>query len=264
MGRRRSEAIRPGKVKMKYHPSNKILLALQYWNGDKAQACKLAEFLADLEPKHSDLADFLFVARFDTKHDDATVAKVSRKFNIHTYISRGKGTGWPCGCNDLFFGTLGFFFHKAHAGQIPGYKAIFCFEADGIPMRKDWIAGLHKEWDRVNTPKGRVCQAGAWLDNGPDDVGTGHINGNCLLSGDLGFLRWLVKAVNHVNVNVGWDWILAPQFKAKGWSDIPKIRSVWRQPLTEELFLEGMKESRIWHHGVKDDAGIRFARKYLL
>jgi hypothetical protein len=244
-------------------PSNKILIALQFWNGDKAAALALASFLADLEPKHSDLADFLFVARFDTKHDDTTVAKVSRKFNTHTYTSKGRGTGWPSGCNDLFFGTLGWFYHKAAAGQIPNYKAMFCCEADGGPMRKDWIAGLHEEWDRVNTPKGKIGQAGAWLDNGPDGIGTGHINGNCLLSGDLVFLRWLVKAVNHVNVNVGWDWILAPMFKARGWSDIPKIRSVWRQPMTEELFLAGMKEKIVWWHGCKDDALIRFGRKHL-
>lgn len=244
-------------------PSNKILLALQFWGGDRAAAMQLASLLADLEPRHSDLADFLFVARFDCKHDEEIVKKVSRKFNVHTYTSRGKGTGWPAGCNDLFFGTLGWLYHKAHAGQIPNYKAMFCFEADGIPMRRDWISALHAEWDRVNTPKGRICQAGAWLTNGPDAHGTGHINGNCLLSGDLAFLRWLVKSINHVNRNVGWDWILAPHFKARGWSGIPGIRSVWRQPITEPIFLEGMQNKTIWWHGVKDDAGILLCRKHL-
>lgn len=245
-------------------PSNKILLALQFWNGDRDAALRLAAFLADLEPKHSDLADFLFVARFDTPQDDNTVAKVARKFNVHTYTSKGRGTGWPAGCNDLFFGTLGWFYFKAAAGQIPNYKAMFAFEADGIPMRKDWIAGLHEEWERVNTPKGRVCQAGAWLTNGPDAVGTGHINGNCLISGDLNFLRWLVRETNSVRRVVGWDWILAPQFKARGWSDIPKIRSVWRQPMTEEIFLSGMEQKIIWYHGVKERNGIELCRKHLL
>jgi len=249
---------------VKIIPSNKILLAIQYWNGDRDAALALATLLADLEPRHSDLADFLFVCRFDSSHDPATVAKVSRKFNVHTYTSRGKGTGWPCGCNDLFFGTLGWFYHKSQAGQIPNYKAMFAFEADGIPMRKDWIAALHAEWDRVNTPKGKICQAGAWLSNGPDAVGTGHINGNCLISGDLNFLRWLVKEVNHVSANVGWDWILAPQFKARGWANLPKIRSVWRQPLTEEIFLEGVKNQTIWYHGIKEPNGIELCRKYLV
>jgi len=244
-------------------PSNKILLAIQYWNGDRAAALKLASFLADLEPKHSDLADFLFVARFDSSIDQATVNKVARKFNVYSYISQGRGTGWPHGCNDLFLGTIGWFYHKASAAQIPNYKAVFAFEADGIPMRRDWIAGLHAEWDRVNAAS-KVCQAGAWLPNGPDDKGTGHINGNCLVTGDLDTVKWMMNLVGGVCINAGWDWLLAPQFKNRGWSDIPGIRSVWRQRISEKDFLAGMKEKQIWRHGVKDSVGLQLCRKHLL
>lgn len=244
-------------------PSNKLLLALQFWNGDRSQALKLARLLADLEVGHCNIADFLFVSRFDTAHDQATIKHVSRKFNVFSYVSKGRGTGWPAGCNDLLLGTVGWFYHKKAAGQIPGYKAIFCFEADGIPMRKDWIAGLHQEWDRVNA-KNKIFQAGAWLPNGPDSIGTGHINGNCLLTGDLPLLKWFLGVAGGVTQSAGWDWALSPQFKTRGWADIPQIRSVWRTPMTEELFLAGMKEKRIWHHGVKDDAGIKFCRKYLV
>lgn len=244
-------------------PSNKILLALQFWNGDRAASLRLADLLADLEPKHSDLADFLFVARFDSTHDPKTIAKISRKFNVFSYISKGRGTGWPLGCNSLFSGTVGWYYHKALAGQIPAYKALFTFEGDGIPMRKDWVRGLHEEWDRVNATQ-KVFQAGAWLPNGPDSIGTGHINGNCLISGDFEFMKWLTRTMEGINVNAGWDWIFSPEFKRWGWSDIPKIRSAWRTELTEKEFLKGMSEGRVWHHGVKNDAGIKFARKHLL
>jgi len=244
-------------------PTSKILLALQFWNGDKREALQLAKLLADLEPKHCDIADFLFVSRFDTQHDPVTIKHVSRKFNTFSYVSKGRGTGWPHGCNDLLFGTLGWLYHKKQAGQIPGYKAIFCFEADGIPMRKDWIQALRDAWDAVNKPK-PVCQAGAWLANGPDDKGTGHINGNCLLSGDLSFLKWLFQSGGGVNSRSGWDWILAPKFKARGWANIPQIRSWWRTPITEELFLEGVRDKIIWQHGIKGDSGFKLCRKYLL
>lgn len=244
-------------------PSNKILLALQFWDGDRSQAFRLAKLLSDMEPEHCKLADFLLVARFDCKHSDQVIKDVSRKFNTFSYISKGRGTGWPAGCNDLFFGTMGWFYHKKLAGQIPNYKAIFTFEADGVPMQKDWVKKLSESWDTVNQ-KSPVCMAGAWLDNGPDGIGTGHINGNAIMSGDFTFLKWLITHASNINVRVGWDWILAPQFKARGWADIPQIRSVWRTELTEEMFLGGMREGRIWHHGVKDDAGIQFCRKYLI
>ncbi len=248
---------------MKVIPSNKILLALQFWDGDKAQALQLARLLADLEPKHCDIADFLLVSRFDTAHDPATIKHVSRKFNTFSYVSKGRGTGWPAGCNDLLFGTLGWLFHKKQAGQIPGYKAIFTFEADGVPMRRDWISALRAAWDDANKVK-PVCQAGAWLENGPDDKGTGHINGNCLLSGDLTFLKWFFNAAGSVTCNRGWDWWMAPKFKARGWANVPQIRSVWRYPMSEELFLTGMGEKIIWWHGIKDLAGINLCRKHLL
>jgi hypothetical protein len=252
-----------GRKIVKIIPSDKLLLILQFWNGDKEQAMQLARLLADIEPAHNGIADFLFVSRFDTSHDQATIKHVSRKFNTFSYVSKGRGTGWPAGCNDLLFGALGWVYHKKRAAQIPGYKAVFCFEADGIPMCKDWIAGLRREWTRVNSLY-PVFQAGAWLPNGPDNIGTGHINGNCLLSGNLEFLRWLTTNARGINSNAGWDWVLSPKFKERGWADIPKIRSMWRTPMTEEIFLIGMAEGRIWHHGIKDDAGIKLCRKYLI
>ena len=130
-------------------------------------------------------------------------------------------------------------------------------------MRRDWIAGLHAEWDRVNAAS-KVCQAGAWLPNGPDDKGTGHINGNCLVTGDLDTVKWMMNLVGGVCINAGWDWLLAPQFKNRGWSDIPGIRSVWRQRISEKDFLAGMKEKQIWRHGVKDSVGLQLCRKHLL
>lgn len=244
-------------------PSNKILLALQFWDGDRTASLRLADLLADLEPKHSDLADFLFVCRFDSGHDQATIRKVSRKFNVFSYVSKGRGTGWPLGCNSLFSGTIGWFYHKALAGQIPAYKALFTFEGDGIPMRKDWVKGLHEEWDLVNAKK-KVFQAGAWIPNGPYGPSGGHINGNCLLSGDFAFMKWLTRSMESINVAAGWDWIFAPQFRQWGWSDIPKIRSAWRTALTEKDFLAGAEERRVWHHGIKDDFGIKMCRKHLL
>ncbi len=58
---------------------SKILIALQFWKGDRDMAMKLARLMADLEPKHSDDADVLFISRFDTMQDVDAVKYVSRK-----------------------------------------------------------------------------------------------------------------------------------------------------------------------------------------
>jgi len=242
--------------------TNKILIALQYWAGDKEQACKLARLLADIEPKMCEYADFLFVCRFDCDHDPGTVKYVARKFKTFTHISKRRGTGWPAGCNGTFFGTMEWFYHKKNLKQILPYKAIFLCEADGIPLSLDWIERLNKQWDESNSGR-PVGVAGPWLENGPIPD-CGHINGNCMMSGDLNFLKWLVVRVSDVHVNVGWDYILAPQFRDRGWIDVPKMKSVWRQPITEEIFLRQIEEKTIWWHGAKGDDGVKLCRKYLL
>lgn len=245
----------------KLEPSDKILIALQFWQGDKEQAMQLARLLADLEPKHCDRADLLLVSRFDCVVDQATVKHVARKFNTFSYISKRRGTGWPHGCNELFFGMLEWFYHKKEAGQIPNYKAVFAIEADGIPITPNWIARLNEEWDEINR-NAKVYVAGAWLNDGPH--GVGHINGNALFSGDTKFMTWLVRRVGGCNSDVGWDWIYAKDFKNWGWQPIPQIKSVWRTPITETIFKGEIEQGTVWYHGVKNQDGIKLCRKHFL
>lgn len=242
--------------------SNKILLALQYWAGDKAQALQLARLIADIEPTMCPHADFLFVSRFDCEHDTNTVNYVARKFKTFTYTSRRRGTGWPSGCNSLFFGMLDWFFHKKVARQILPYKAVFAFEADGVPLTMNWIQQLSQRWDEINARK-PVVMAGAWLENGPIPD-CGHINGNAMITGDLKFLKFLVTRIQDVGANIGWDYCLAPMFRDWGWSDMPQIRSAWRTTPTENFFRNYIHEGTVWYHGSKDDTGIKLCRKILL
>ena len=234
---------------------NKLLIALQFWEGDKAQAMELARFLADLEPQHTDLADFLFMARFDCVPDDATVRHVSRKFNVHSVVSRRRSFGWPAGCNDLWFSVMEWAQSLIPAKKIPHYKAIFTCEADGAPIQRDWLARLSLEWERVNQKK-PVVMAGALLEFGP------HINGNALMSGDLKFLTWIGRRVGCCPANSGWDYCLAPEFKKRGWADIPGIKSIYAQPtFSREQYADFIKNEWTWIHGCKDNALIRYGRE---
>lgn len=243
-------------------PTNKILIMLSFWSGDRDQAFKLARLLADLEPQHSELADFLFVARFDQKHDADTVQYVARKFNVHTHVSRRQETGWPRGCNGIFFGGMEFVYHKMAARQIPRYKAIFNMGADSAPLDKNWLSSFCETWDSLNHHK-KVCVAGALVDPRGEHP---HINGDAtFISGDLEFLKWLVMHASHGNANAGWDWYLSQQFAERGWSDIPAIVSLWNTPTFESNRWDGMVGAGIkMIHGVKDHSLLNLTRKKLL
>lgn len=243
-------------------PSNRILIAMLYWDGDRAQALKLAKLLADLEKEHSTLADFLFVSRFDCKHCPDTIQYVARKFNVFKHTSKRQGTGWPRGCNSLFFGMLEWVYHKMSMGQIPNYKAVFIMGPDGAPIKRDWIKHLSGAWDAANKEK-KIYTAGALL----PAAGRDHINGDAMMiSSDLAFLKWLTIDVRDIKGAAGWDWILAPDFQRWGWRNFPFVRSLWRRqpPFTQEDWNAENTHGTVWLHGVKEDDLMDLSRKNLL
>ena len=238
--------------------SRKILLALQYWEQDKAQAMQVARLIADMETRLSDRADFLFVSRFDCAHDMETIGYVSRKFKVRHHVSRRRATGWPFGPNELWFETMQFCYeHTVEHERIPQYKAILTFEADATPLCPNWISILSDAWDETR-PANTV---GALLQHpGP------HVNGNALFSCDTGFMHWVVRQVSGCTPHGGWDYVLAPRFKEWGWKNCNAIRSWWKTPtLAREQFEPLYPQGVCFLHGVKDDSVIRMVReKYRL
>lgn len=234
---------------------NKILLAIQFWKGDKERAMQVARLIADLEPRHSDQADFLFVSRFDCTHDDDTVKYVSRKFNVHTYINRSRGELWPHGCNTLWFGTMDWIFSYGMAERIPPYKAVLTFEADAFPLVPNWVSMLSEEWDQA-----KVKILGAM-----QIYPARHINGNAMFSCDPAFLKWIARTKGGCTPHAGWDFILADEFRRKGWADCPKMRSWWGYPtMPRETFEDLTRQGVIFFHGCKDDSIIRHVRERFL
>lgn len=242
-----------------HRPANKILLMLQYWEGDRAQAMRLARFIADLQTEKSTIADFLFVGRFDCAHDLESINYVSRKFNVFHYISKRRGTGWPHGCNDLWFGGLEWVQSMMADKKIPAYKAIFTFEADGVPLCPSWINQMSLDWD-AESKKHETFAFGALLKApGP------HINGNALFSGHPAFLHWVVRKVGGAPPRAGWDYVMYRDFKKWGAHNYPKLRSYWgTKTFSEEGFGKELTDGTVWLHGVKDDSLLNMARQKFL
>lgn len=243
----------------------KILLALQFWERDREQGMAAARLIADLEPRHNDRADFLFAARFDAKHDNATVEHVSKKFNTFTFTNRHRREeGWPAGPNALWFGTLDHIYDYGTAGKMPEYKAILTFEPDCVPVVPHWINALHSAWDSVSG-KG-IKTLGHLLQYPPQPKVRFHINGNALFSGELSFLHHIARKIGGCPPSSGWDFFLAPEFKKLGWSDTKVIRSHWNAQTCSAPFMDRItNEGCVFLHGVKDFSAQTYIRnRYLL
>jgi hypothetical protein len=238
-------------------PTNKVLIVIPFWEGDKKQAMKMARLLADLEASHSKEADVLFVSRFDCVHDYETERYVSRKFNTFSWTSKRRGTGWPMGCNSLFFGAMEWCYHKINSAQVPAYKSILLLAGDGAPLRKDWLSYFLTERENGAVISGALI---------PDEAHP-HINGDAiLLSGNLEFLKWIAITVGDVSVTAGWDWLLSEEFKRKGWRNLPFVRSAWnkRSEFTDAEWEASINDGIVWYHGQKGFSLLNMCRKMLL
>jgi len=236
----------------------KILVALQFWEGDRAQAGKLTEYLADLEKTHNDQADFLLVNRFDCKPLAKEQAYLSRKFNIFSYQSPRGATGWPYGCNSLAASTVTWAYRMGEAKRIPTYKAIFTCESDGCPVFADWISRMSFAWDTVNVLK-PVCIAGPLV-----QVPAEHINGNCLIGGSIANLQWMSRCIHGVHSG-GWDFVLANEFRNRGWANIAGMLSLYNtRDYTLDRYNRLVQDNVIWVHGCKDSSLMDLGRIHIL
>lgn len=236
-------------------PPTKILLALQFFEGDQARAMKVARLIADMQPRHCEIADFLFVSRFDCGHDKPTLDHVSRKFNTYSYVNRRRGKEWPHGCNDLWFGTMDWVYEVNVAKRFPVYKAILTFEADASPVAPNWISEISQEWDRAQPAK----VVGAYQTSPAP-----HINGNAMFSGDIQFLK-KIRDIGGCNPLAGWDFALASIFQKAGWKDSNLFRSWWNcKSVSDETFSQLGREGVAFFHGCKtEDLLDRVRQRYL-
>lgn len=231
--------------------SDRMLIALQFWNGDAKPAYELARLLADIEPEHQKRADFLLISRFDTPIDSHVVKHVSRKFDTYHLRCRRQGVGHPCGCNELWFGVWEWIAGRQSRGVC--YKMAFTCEGDGAPVTRDWISRMHMAWDKAQ-PANVV---GAYLGD--------HINGNALFSCHPAFVTYLTRRVVSVSKNAGWDRVLWRNFQQWGAKGVEEIRSYWQTPtMNPEWFEAEAASGAVWIHGVKDASLHQQSRKRLI
>lgn len=243
----------------KARDERKIVLALQFWEGDRDRAMNLARLIADIEPEFNPKVDFCFVARFDCVRDPETVEYVSKKFKVWTLKGTRRSVGWPAGCNDLAIDLL----HQSAGLCRPGgawreHKALYLMEPDVLPMCRDWLKRLSDEWDVAQEHEKFVL--GAWS---PFHSAVGHINGNMLVAPDLVFR---VPGIIGSPETLGWDAFYAGQFSPHWWKSILMQNHYdYRKNIPQEVLfscVDGITPPAVIH-GVKDLSAEQSVRKIL-
>lgn len=123
----------------------RLAIALQFWDGDKAQALRLARFLADLEPGRREDVCLVFARRFDVEMSselEEAMLYCGLKFAVTSIASGREATGHPDGCFGLWAGTAERL--VAERSDRWPFDNVFFVEADGVPMRWDWIEHLKR------------------------------------------------------------------------------------------------------------------------
>jgi len=243
----------------KFRDTRKMVVALQFWDGDKERAMHLARFIADLEPTKNDKVDFAFVARFDAKHDQETIKYVSRKFDIWTLTGTRKSTGWPTGCNDLALDLFQQSADRSRPGKVwAKHKAVYLIESDVLPVCKDWLSRISDEWD-VARENGKLVM-GSWS---PYHSPVGHVNGNMLVVPDLTFK---IKGLEACPPKAGWDAYFGPKFSPHWYKSVLLQNHYdYRANIPPEILwscVDGVTPPAVVH-GVKDWSGERQVRKKL-
>lgn len=223
----------------------KLLLALQFFNGDRDQAYRLARLIHKMQSGPSQTADFLFTWRFDAEHDPKMTALMQEKFKVHTHKSRMHHAGWPNGSNAIWCDLM----LKLSERQGLGYKAVLTFEADCVPLTMDWIERLSAEWDKQQKyAVGHIHPC-----HGPGDVSQLHLNGNAMYSCNPMHLKEIARH----GCPTGWghDVLFAKYVQKLGWADTNVIRSFWRsKDFDNERLSALLDQGTAMLHGCKDSS----------
>lgn len=231
-----------------------LLIALQFYPGDIQVAMETAELIAQIEPASRGLDDFLFMARFDCKANDAIVAKLAEKFRkVYSLVGTRKETGWPAGCNGVWHDLM-IWCQIQKRDYAADWSAVLTMESDCVPLCRDWIDKLKLEWEKAHK-----LVVGHYL----RDPKLPHINGNGLFDPEI---NAKIPQMYGTPLGKSWDCHHASKIIPHAY-DTPLIISTHRKmTITEkELYaprLDGI--TPVFYHGVKDGSARDIVRKKLL
>lgn len=260
-----------------------------FGKGDIGAAVELTELIASIEDDFR--TDCIFMCVFSKKSPqdlrNACVANLSKKFKATGYIARNDAEGHPYGSNMLWLSAL-----TEAEGQwndhqkVPKNKGMFpcngvlTFEADCVPLHRNWISMLTNEWNQ------RVIAEGEWSDDEADpernrnagwpkyevmghrdnQPGNEHINGNMILRPDI---RQRHTWVTRFTTNLGWDFCNKEQYLKVGQDTNLILQHYKRGTISRAEMPFLLKNDMVpaLYHGVQGRVGVdarRFVKEQLV
>lgn len=185
-----------------------LLLALQFHVTDYEAAMSLVELICDtMEPGQEQFADFMFAASARADLDRHIVREAARRFRqVHTFRCTKDINGWPAGPNNQAFEVAHHFASMCLSGRWE-YAGMLLAEPDCVPLRRDWIELLTREWH-----DGPPTCLGPWVTCGPAPYNQ-HINGNSIFGP-----HWIAthKQAFRAPSPIGWDAFNAGMIMSSG------------------------------------------------
>lgn len=231
----------------------KLVLALQFYIGDRDRAMRLARLIADIELAPRTDVEFLFVARYDCDHDRETIDYVAKKFPVHWITTCTKWRGWPGGPNAMAKDLL-----EWTAANRKDVDGLLMIEPDCVPTSPFWLNHIGDAWNDALADGKWIM--GAWRQSGGVH---GHINGNCVVRPDF---SKLVGTADVVGPELAWDCAISPYVKDH-WKITGTIKNCFeaRNATIEHLFDPvGGEELPALVHGFKDDSAYDLARSVVI
>lgn len=231
-----------------------MIIALQYWAGDEAQALALARLLADLEDERRDNTTLVLARRFDcplSMEADRTADYCSDSFDVRFIRSSRTETGHPDGCFGLWAGAADALYHMLVAGILPWKTcrhALF-IEADGAPVRRDWL-------DRIIEAHNVSLAQGHRVTGAMMDWPWPHVNGNMVM--DLQLVADYPSLMECPS-GVAWD-LHHGTLLLREARDGHAILNVCGAKYWTPEVLKQVGTQTAWLHGCKDDSVFQYAR----
>ena len=226
-----------------------FVIMLQYWEGDRIAAQRLARFMADLEQEFRHGVEICLVRRHDAADFDSDVEEhVRKKFTVTKLVTPEHVPGYPISPNTMAINAI-----RAAGEWWRGARGFMLMESDCIPVARDWIEQLIIEWSRART-QGALLM-GSWR---PECTPVGHLNGNLCFHGTL------AEVLKGAEIpKKAWDIALVPLFEAH-WCRTGLISNRYREIiLTDERIAmpECGTKPPVAVHGAKDRSVVAYAER---
>lgn len=226
-----------------------LVIALQFYAGDRDRAMRLARFIADLEPSFTYDLEMCFVARFDCPQHTETIEYVSRKMATSQFTTRRELVGWPEGPNGMAYDLFEQMKKWTDDDRWSHHDGVLLLEPDCVPLRRGWLLELMAVWHGAR--KMGAVVMGSWAPSGGKQ---GHINGNMIVDPHLDLTVLVAKATPQL----AWDVEFAPLY-CTNWHVTNLILNLFGQIHIPSAKLR--ESGAVLVHGIKDDSAWNYVRE---